>query len=342
MQLINEKKARIMSDKSSLSVEKKDFQGRDIFSLLVKSNMASDIPENQRLTDEDVLARTSPLTSVLAFVHGFHPFIEVPTFLAAGHETTATATGWVLCELAKNPELQQKLREELLAVESETPTMEELNQLPYLDKVVRETLRLHSPVTMVSREAQYDDVIPVSEPFLDASGKLQHGIGVKQGNRVFIGIVALQTSKEIWGEDALEFKYVRGPFLRRLRARFTLYASHRPDRWDNPPEAIASTPGVWGHLLTFLGGTRACIGYRFSLAEYVPFSTFSAARKCQCPDASDLARLKALIFTLIRAFELELAAPAEDIQAIGSFIQRVGLRGQEVAALPLVLLPYRR
>ena len=43
----------------------------------------------------------------------------------------------------------------------------------------------------------------------------------------------------------------------------------RPERWENPPEAISNIPGVWGHLLTFLGGPRACIGYRFSLIECV-------------------------------------------------------------------------
>ncbi|PIL33913.1 cytochrome P450 [Ganoderma sinense ZZ0214-1] len=279
MQLIEEKKQQIMSEKTSHSVEKKDVQGRDILSLLIKSNLASDVPENQRLTDEDVLA-------------------QVPTFLAAGHETTATATGWLLCELSKHPEFQQKLREELLSVDTDTPTMEALNELPYLDKVVRETLRLHAPVLMVNREAQRDDVIPVSEPFVDAQCTLQREIAVKRGDMVFIGIAALQTAEGVWGEDALEFK---------------------PDRWDDPPEAITNTPGVWGHLLTFLGGTRACIGYRFSLVE-----------------------LKALIFALIRAFEFELTAPAEDIQAIGRFLQRAGLRGQEVPALPLLIRPYRR
>ena len=65
-----------------------------------------------------------------------------------------------------------------------------------------------------------------------------------------------------------------------LRQTFLSLVSpvHRPDRWDNPPEAIANTPGVWGHLLTFLGGTRACIGYRFSLVEYVAFSSFPLLR----------------------------------------------------------------
>lgn len=56
----------------------------------------------------------------------------------------------------------------------------------------------------------------------------------------------------------------------------------------------------------------------------------------------DVSRLKALIFTLIRAFEFELAAPAEDVQAVGLFIQRVGLRGQGRSGLPFVIRPAKR
>lgn len=40
-------------------IEKNSLHGRDLLSLLVKANMATDIPENQRLSDEDVLARAS-------------------------------------------------------------------------------------------------------------------------------------------------------------------------------------------------------------------------------------------------------------------------------------------
>ena len=72
-------------------------------------------------------------------------------------------------------------------------------------------LRLHPPVTLVNREAQHDDVIPVSEPFVDAQGRLQHGVEVRRGNRIFVGIAAFQTSKEVWGADALEFKCVSMP-----------------------------------------------------------------------------------------------------------------------------------
>ncbi|KAF8131021.1 cytochrome P450 [Boletus edulis] len=109
-------------------IEKKNLHGRDILSLLVKANMATDIPESQRLCDEDVLA-------------------QVPTFLVAGHETTrdlnavqSTATTWALFAMTNTPETQMKLREELLSVDTETPSMDELMALPYLDAVVRETL----------------------------------------------------------------------------------------------------------------------------------------------------------------------------------------------------------
>jgi hypothetical protein len=41
-----------------------------------------------------------------------------------------------------------------------------------------------------------------------------------------------------------------------------------PDRWiSGVPDAVKTIPGVWGPLLTFINGSHACIGYRFSLIE---------------------------------------------------------------------------
>ncbi|PIL29242.1 cytochrome P450 [Ganoderma sinense ZZ0214-1] len=289
MQLIQEKKGEIAREhaeknereKSFDGIERRDLRSRDLLTLLIKANMATDIPENQRLSDEDVLA-------------------QVPTFLVAGHETTSTATTWCLFALTQNPRVQQKLRNELLSVETDTPAMDELNALPYLDMVVRESLRLHAPVPTTIRVPIKDDVIPVSAPFTDRNGDVQDGIKINEGSPIIIPIQTLNRLRSVWGEDSYEFK---------------------PERWEDPPEAISNIPGVWGHLLTFLGGPRACIGYRFSLVE-----------------------MKALVFTLVRAFEFELAVPASDVVRRATIVTRPLLRSapEQGTQMPLYVRPCRR
>ena len=85
---------------------------------------------------------------------------------------------------------------------------------------------------------------------------------VRKDDPIFISILAINRSQELWGPDAHEFKYVASRCLLR-----SLTADYRPERWKNIPEAASQIPGVWGNLLTFLGGSRACIGYRFALVE---------------------------------------------------------------------------
>ncbi|KAJ7016830.1 cytochrome P450 [Mycena alexandri] len=252
-------------------------RSRDLLSLLVRANTAKDVPASQRLSDEDVLA-------------------QVPTFLIAGHETTSMGTTWALFALTQNIAAQTRLRNELLSVPTDEPTMDELNALPYLDCVVKETLRIHAPVPSSMRTAIQDDIVPLSQPFTDIHGIVHETLKVTKGQTIMIPILAMNRDKAIWGPDAMEFV---------------------PERWES--DIKNSLPGVWGHMLTFLGGPRACIGYRFSLVE-----------------------TKALLFTLVRAFEFELAVPVDDIGKKSAVVQRPLLKSQPEAGnqMPLLIKPY--
>ena len=81
-----------------------------------------------------------------------------------------------------------------------------------------------------------------------------------------IPINLVNRDKSIWGEDASEFKLVS--FLISLLIGWLIYFFFsRPERWENISNGASSVPGVWANILTFIGGPRACIGYRFSLVE---------------------------------------------------------------------------
>lgn len=83
---------------------------------------------------------------------------------------------WCLYALTQSPDVQDKLRQELLSVDTDIPTMDQLVALPYLEMVVRETLRLHAPVPFTTRQAVQDDVIPVAEPYIDRHGNVRDNI----------------------------------------------------------------------------------------------------------------------------------------------------------------------
>ncbi|KAJ6606201.1 cytochrome P450 [Mycena vulgaris] len=276
---------KLLQDSKNEMAENGTFEkgrSRDLLSLLVRANTAKDIPASQQLSDEDVLA-------------------QVPTFLVAGHETTSTATTWALYALTQNMAAQTRLREELLRVETDNPSMDQLNELPYLDCIVRETLRIHAPVPSTIRIATQDDVVPLATPFTDVNGimheTLNSGKRTDENEHSMIPILAMNRDKAIWGPDAMEFI---------------------PERWESETPISNALPGVWGHMLTFIGGPRACIGYRFSLVE-----------------------MKALLFTLVRAFEFELAVPAADIGKKSTIVQRPIVLSEPEAGTQLPLLVRR-
>ena len=90
-----------------------------------------------------------------------------------GHSVTMS---WALYALSQNKRIQTKLRQELSKLSTDNPTMDDLNGLPYLDAVVRETLRLYPAVPNVARTATKDDCIPLSKPFTDRKGIVHNEI----------------------------------------------------------------------------------------------------------------------------------------------------------------------
>jgi cytochrome P450 len=84
---------------------------------------------------------------------------SITTFFA-GHETTARTMTFAWYALASNPKVADKLHAELDSVLGErTPTMEDLHQLPYTLKVIKEVLRLYPPAPFYIRDAIAQDTI---------------------------------------------------------------------------------------------------------------------------------------------------------------------------------------
>lgn len=73
---------------------------------------------------------------------------ELMTLLVAGHETTATALTWAMYWVNALPEVKQTLLTELDAL-SDPSDLSEVLQLPYLNAVCNETLRIY-PVAMLT------------------------------------------------------------------------------------------------------------------------------------------------------------------------------------------------
>jgi cytochrome P450 len=153
---------------------------------------------------------------------------ETMTLFLAGHETTALALGWTWYLLSENPQAEGKLHEELDAVLHGNPaTVADLERLPYLQAVMRESLRLYPPAYMMARA----NITPVTV-----------------GDYEIPAGTTILSSQWVTHRDS---RYFEEP------------EAFRPERWlDGLEERLAG-----GTYYPFGDGPRRCIGQGFALLE---------------------------------------------------------------------------
>lgn len=85
---------------------------------------------------------------------------EIKILFIAGHETTANALTFTLHLLANNPEVQEKIFDEIITIEKETDNIvEQLQKMVYTNAVLNESMRLYPPAWIIDRQNIEDDTI---------------------------------------------------------------------------------------------------------------------------------------------------------------------------------------
>ncbi|KAI9249256.1 cytochrome P450 [Phascolomyces articulosus] len=201
-------------------------------SLMEKRSTASD---NRRQSDKDLL--TLMLEAEMAG-EGTWSKKELrhnmALFFLAGHDTTSHALAHCLYELAVNPDIQEKARKEAMNVLGTelidvSPTLEDCKNFPYIDMIIKESLRMHAPFNEISVRVPHNDV--------ELGGVL-----IPKDTMVNVDIEALHYNPDIW-KNPEQFD---------------------PERFAEGGEHYSHEGVTW---VPFSGGSRICIGINFSMME---------------------------------------------------------------------------
>lgn len=163
---------------------------------------------------------------------------QLLNILLAGRDTTASLLSWTFLMLARNPEIFRKLRETIIETfgtysNPQNLTFSALKNCQYLQYVMNESLRLYPVVPFNRRQAARDTTLPRG-----GGPDGESPVYLKKGNAVVYSVHVMHRRKDLWGEDAEEFK---------------------PERWSNRKAG-------WEYI-PFNGGPRICIGQQFALTE---------------------------------------------------------------------------
>nr|KYP70576.1 Cytochrome P450 93A2 [Cajanus cajan] len=162
----------------------------------------------------------------------------------AGTDTSAITMEWAMAELINNPHVLEKARQEMDVVIGKSRIVEESDivNLPYLQAIVKETLRIHPAGPLLFRASSKSAVIC--------------GYDIPAKTRLFINVWAIGRDPNHW-ENPLEFK---------------------PERFIGNGQSQLDVRGQHYHLIPFGSGTRGCPGT--SLALQVMHVNLAAMIQC--------------------------------------------------------------
>ncbi|XWS59215.1 hypothetical protein CRYUN_Cryun08bG0102400 [Craigia yunnanensis] len=154
--------------------------------------------------------------------------------------TSSITIGWGVAELINHPNVMEKAQKEIDSVVGRNGILEEsdIPNLPYLQAIVKETLRLHPGGPLVVRESTKDCTIG--------------GYEIPEGTRLFVNVWALGRDPKQW-ENPLEF----------IPERFL------SEEWRQGKNQFLDVRGQHFSLLPFGSGRRSCPGASLAL-QVVP------------------------------------------------------------------------
>ncbi|KAI9264946.1 cytochrome P450 [Phascolomyces articulosus] len=211
-EIIKKKRETLANEELSGATTKKQ-NDRDLLTLMLEASAEG----NGTLTDEELQ-------------------YNLCAFFTGGHDTTSNQLSFAAYNLAANPEIQEKAREEAIRLLGDEPkdiipSADQLREMPYINMFIKENLRHNGTATMVfARKTEEDTDL--------------EGVFIPKDTPVVVDLYEIHHNESIWTNP---FKF-------------------DPERFVPGGEAdqLAKMGSTW---LPFGNGQRICIGMNFSLAE---------------------------------------------------------------------------